>query len=118
MVGEVDERRPNGFDTALEEGTSLDGKNSGPHHSNESCCRWSVLRLVQITWPGYTPLMQIAGNEPYMPKTLRTATGKGIAYLAPILPVSVMTTLQMAKPKKTIGMVSRAVKPRAMTEET
>jgi hypothetical protein len=29
-----------------------------------------------------------------------------------------MTTLQMANPKKTIGMVSRAVKPRAMTEET
>ena len=67
---------------------------------------------------GYSPLMQIAGNEPYMPKTLRTATGKGMLYLAPILPVRVMTTLQMANPKKTIGIVSRAVNPRAMTEDT
>jgi hypothetical protein len=29
-----------------------------------------------------------------------------------------MTKEQMKKPKKTIGMVSRAVKPRDMTEET
>lgn len=29
-----------------------------------------------------------------------------------------MTTLQMAKPKKTIGIVSRAVKPKDMTLET
>ena len=58
---------------------------------------------------------QMAGNEPYMPKTLRTITGKDTLYVAPILPVSVITTLQMAKPKKTIGIVSLAVKPRAMT---
>ena len=45
-------------------------------------------------------------------------TGKGTAYVAPILPVNVMTTEQMAKPKKTMGMVSRAVKPRDMTELT
>ena len=59
--------------------------------------------------------MQMAGNEPYMPKTLRMMTGKDTLYVAPILPVRVMTTLQMAKPKKTIGIVSLAVKPRAMT---
>jgi hypothetical protein len=29
-----------------------------------------------------------------------------------------MTTEQMANPKKTIGIVSRAVKPRDMTDET
>lgn len=59
--------------------------------------------------------MQIAGNEPYMPNMLRTITGNGTAYVAPILPVRVMTTLHMANPKKTIGIVSRAVKPRAIT---
>lgn len=59
--------------------------------------------------------MQMAGNEPYMPKTLRMMTGKDTLYVAPILPVRVMTTLQMAKPKKTIGIVSLAVKPKAIT---
>jgi hypothetical protein len=34
------------------------------------------------------------------------------------LPVRVMTTLQMQNPKKTIGIVSLAVKPSDMTEET
>ena len=62
--------------------------------------------------------MTMAKYEPYMPKTLRTITGKGIEYFAPILPVSVIATLQMAKPKNTIGMVSLAVKPRAMTDDT
>jgi len=33
-------------------------------------------------------------------------------------PVRVMTTLQMAKPKNTIGIVSRAVKPSDMTVDT
>jgi hypothetical protein len=42
-------------------------------------------------------------------------TGKGTAYVAPIFPVNVITTLQIAKPKKTMGIVSRAVKPRAIT---
>ena len=59
--------------------------------------------------------MQMAGKDPYIPKVLRTITGNGTAYVAPILPVKVMTTLQMAKPKKTMGIVSRAVKPRAIT---
>jgi hypothetical protein len=59
--------------------------------------------------------MQIAGNEPYIPKTLRMTTGNDTAYVAPIFPVSVMTTLQMANPKKTMGIVSLAVKPSAMT---
>ena len=36
----------------------------------------------------------------------------------PILPVKVMTTLHIKKPKKTIGIVSRAVNPRAMTLDT
>jgi hypothetical protein len=57
----------------------------------------------------------MAGMEPYIPKTLRTMTGKETAYVAPILAVRVMTTLQMAKPKKKIGIVSLAVNPRAMT---
>lgn len=60
-------------------------------------------------------LIHMAGKEPYMPKTLRMITGNGTEYVAPIFPVRVMTTLQMAKPKKTIGIVSRAVNPRAMT---
>lgn len=59
--------------------------------------------------------MQMAGKDPYIPKTLRTMTGNGTAYVAPIFPVKVITTLQIAKPKNTMGMVSRAVKPRAMT---
>jgi hypothetical protein len=62
--------------------------------------------------------IQIAAIEPYMPKMLRTMTGNGMLYVAPILPVRVTTTLQMAKPKKTIGIVSRAVKPRDMTLDT
>lgn len=45
-------------------------------------------------------------------------TGNGIWYVAPILPVKVMTTLQMQKPKKTIGIVSLAVNPSDMTDET
>jgi len=45
-------------------------------------------------------------------------TGKGTLYVAPILPVSVITIEQMANPKNTIGMVSRAVNPRLMTDET
>lgn len=60
----------------------------------------------------------MTGIEPYIPKMLRTITGKGTAYVAPILPVRVMTTLQIANPKKTIGIVSLAVNPRDMTEET
>jgi len=59
--------------------------------------------------------MQIAGKEPYIPKILRMITGNGTLYVAPILPVKVMTTLHIANPKKTIGIVSRAVKPRLMT---
>jgi hypothetical protein len=35
-----------------------------------------------------------------------------------ILPVRVTTTEQMAKPKKTMGIVSRAVNPSDMTLET
>lgn len=61
------------------------------------------------------PLMQIAGKDPYIPNMLRMMTGKGTAYVAPIFPVRVITTLQIANPKKTIGIVSRAVKPKAMT---
>jgi hypothetical protein len=57
----------------------------------------------------------MAGKDPYIPNTLLITTGNGTAYVAPIFPVKVMTTLQIAKPKKTMGMVSRAVKPRAMT---
>jgi hypothetical protein len=47
-----------------------------------------------------------------------TMTGNGTWYVAPIFPVAVITTEQMANPKKTIGMVSRAVNPRDMTLET
>jgi len=57
----------------------------------------------------------MAGYDPYIPNVLRMITGKGTAYVAPIFPVNVITTLQIAKPKKTMGRVSRAVKPRAMT---
>jgi hypothetical protein len=45
-------------------------------------------------------------------------TGNGTWYVAPIFPVAVMTREQMAKPKKTMGMVSRAVNPKDMTLET
>ena len=62
--------------------------------------------------------MQMAGKDPYMPNADLTITGKGILYVAPILPVSVMTTEHIAKPKKTIGMVSLAVKPKDMTVDT
>lgn len=60
----------------------------------------------------------MAGYEPYIPKIDLTMTGKGTLYVAPILPVSVMTTEQMRKPKKTMGIVSRAVNPRDITEDT
>jgi hypothetical protein len=63
----------------------------------------------------HIPLMQMAGKDPYIPNMLRIMTGKGTAYVAPIFPVKVITTLQIAKPKKTIGIVSLAVKPRAIT---
>jgi hypothetical protein len=39
-------------------------------------------------------------------------------YLAPIFPVKVNAPEHKAKPQKTMGMVSRAVKPRLMTEDT
>jgi hypothetical protein len=45
-------------------------------------------------------------------------TGKGTAYVAPILPVAVMTNEQIRKPQNTIGIVSRAVNPRAITLDT
>lgn len=57
----------------------------------------------------------MAGKDPYMPNMLRMMTGNGTAYVAPILPVKVMTTLHMANPKNTMGMVSLAVKPKAIT---
>lgn len=60
----------------------------------------------------------MAGNDPYMPKMLRIMTGKGTLYVAPIFPVNVITMLHIANPKKTIGIVSLAVKPRDMTLET
>ena len=53
-----------------------------------------------------------------MPNIERTRTGKDTAYVAPILPVRVRTSEQSKKPKKTIGMVSRAVKPSDMTVDT
>jgi hypothetical protein len=59
--------------------------------------------------------MQIAGKDPYMPNILLMMTGKGTLYVAPILPVSVITTLQIAKPKNTMGIVSLAVNPRDIT---
>jgi hypothetical protein len=61
---------------------------------------------------------QMIGMEPYIPKILLTMTGNGMAYVAPILPVRVMMTEHMAKPKKTIGIVSRAVKPSEITLAT
>lgn len=61
------------------------------------------------------PLIQIAGILPYIPNTLRTITGNGTAYVAPIFAVRVITMLHIAKPMKTSGIVSRAVKPSAMT---
>lgn len=48
----------------------------------------------------------------------RTKTGKGMLYRAPILPVNVNAPEHKANPQKTIGIVSRAVKPRLMTEDT
>jgi hypothetical protein len=53
-----------------------------------------------------------------MPNTLRTMTGKGILYVAPIIPVAVTAKEQIMNPKKTIGMVSLAVNPRDMMPET
>ena len=53
-----------------------------------------------------------------MPKMDRTRTGKGMLYRAPILPVKVNAPEHNKKPQKTIGIVSRAVKPRLMTEDT
>jgi hypothetical protein len=53
-----------------------------------------------------------------MPKIERARTGNGMLYLAPILPVNVNAPEHSANPQKTIGMVSRAVKPKLITEET
>ena len=53
-----------------------------------------------------------------MPKIERTRTGNEMLYCAPILAVRVMTQLQMANPKNTMGIVSLAVNPRDMTEDT
>jgi hypothetical protein len=73
-----------------------------------------MVRLRQA----YRITYQIIGMDPYIPNMDLTMTGNGIAYVAPILPVNVITTEQMRNPKKTIGMVSRAVKPNEMTLET
>jgi hypothetical protein len=75
-------------------------------------------KLVIVSLYSIMNTDQMIGIEPYIPKMLRTITGNGTAYVAPILPVRVMTTLQIANPKKTIGIVSLAVKPKDMTEET
>jgi hypothetical protein len=48
----------------------------------------------------------------------RLRTGKETEYVAPIFPVKVNANEQMKKPKKTMGIVSRAVKPRLMTVDT
>lgn len=48
----------------------------------------------------------------------RTRTGNAMLYWAPIFAVRVMTPLQTACPKKTIGMASLAVKPRDMRDDT
>lgn len=53
-----------------------------------------------------------------MPNMERTKTGKEMEYRDPILPVKVKAREQIAKPQNTIGMVSRAVNPRLMTEDT
>jgi hypothetical protein len=53
-----------------------------------------------------------------VPKIDLTRTGKGTWYVAPILPVRVRAPEQIKKPKKTMGMVSRAVKPSDMTDDT
>jgi hypothetical protein len=103
---------PDCLDASLEEVASLDRQYSRPHKCNE-CWRSVNQALTQIET--HVPLMQIAGNDPYMPNTLRIMTGKGTAYVAPIFPVKVITTLHIAKPQKTIGIVSLAVKPRAIT---
>ena len=53
-----------------------------------------------------------------MPKIERARTGNAMLYLAPILPVKVKAPEQRANPQKTMGMVSRAVKPKLITDET
>jgi hypothetical protein len=41
-----------------------------------------------------------------------------VTYVAPIFPVKVNAKEQMKNPKKTMGIVSLAVNPRDMTEDT
>ena len=53
-----------------------------------------------------------------MPKMERARTGNGILYVAPILPVNVKAPEHRANPQKTMGIVSRAVKPKLMTDDT
>jgi hypothetical protein len=53
-----------------------------------------------------------------MPKMERASTGNGMLYREPIFPVRVKAPEHKAKPQKTIGMVSRAVNPKLMTDET
>jgi hypothetical protein len=48
----------------------------------------------------------------------RTSTGNGMLYRAPILPVKVKAPEHNANPQNTMGMVSRAVNPKLMTDET
>lgn len=60
----------------------------------------------------------MTGRLPYMPKMERARTGKDMLYVAPILPVNVKAPEHKKNPQNTMGMVSRAVKPKLMTDDT
>jgi hypothetical protein len=77
MVGKVDEAWPDRFDASLEEVAGLDCEDCRPHECDEGY-KESVL-LLEEKHVKSSPLMQMAGKDPYMPKTLRMMTGKGTA---------------------------------------
>jgi hypothetical protein len=75
MVRKVNHARPDGLDGTAQVVTGLDGKDSGPHHCDES---YKLLVQMQNSWDVYLHRIQIIGNEPYIPKMALIATGKGI----------------------------------------
>jgi hypothetical protein len=76
MVGKVDETWPDRFDASLEEVAGLDCEDCRPHECDK-CYKKSVLLLDKDV--SSLPRMQMAGKDPYMPKTLRIMTGNGTA---------------------------------------
>lgn len=74
--------------------TSIAYQDSRPHQSNARASTVvSRQTNVDLATLHTATTIHMMGQEPYIPKMLRTMTGNVTAYVAPILPVAVITKL-------------------------